>query len=164
MTKMTTSTGIGTAIRCYYATDPKTRPACQLTATLRIGTIALSVLRRTTLHPRQRAGATSATHPHRSTRRTGVGQPSRRGPTRRTTHARHLGAPRASTPAHLDRDRRPARHHPTSSTTTLQKGPHDLTPPKGGDFYLATSGDHELAIDSDRLGWACDCLSRSADR
>ncbi|MBA3367375.1 MAG: hypothetical protein H0T99_01650 [Geodermatophilaceae bacterium] len=34
-----TRTGIAT--RCYYAHDPKTRPGCQLTATVQIGSIAL---------------------------------------------------------------------------------------------------------------------------
>jgi hypothetical protein len=42
MTKMTTTTtGVGTAIACCYATDPTTRPDCQLTATIRIGPIPL---------------------------------------------------------------------------------------------------------------------------
>lgn len=30
-----------TAARCYYAPDPKARPGCQLTATVRVGSIPL---------------------------------------------------------------------------------------------------------------------------
>jgi hypothetical protein len=32
---------VDTAVACYYASDPATRPACTLTATIRLGTIAL---------------------------------------------------------------------------------------------------------------------------
>jgi hypothetical protein len=100
----------GTATRCYYAADPKTRPDCQLTATVRVGTIALC----------------SACAELRST--LGKGQPIRRLPTptnadapnaldwvsrancppaRRATHAGRMGATHRQHQHTSDRDRRP---------------------------------------------------------
>ena len=62
-------TRTSTATRCHYAPDPKSRPGCQLTATVRVGSIPLC----------------SACAELRST--LGKGQPTRRLPTPTDTDA-----------------------------------------------------------------------------
>ncbi len=98
-------TRTGTATRCYYAADPKTRPGRQLTATVRVGPIALC----------------SACTELRST--LGKGQPTRRLPT-----LAGAGAPNAlDWVSRADAELRDAQHTLAASVQRARQHQHTWT-------------------------------------
>ena len=102
-------TRTSTATRCHYAPDPKSRPGCQLTATVRVGSIPLC----------------SACAELRST--LGKGQPTRRLPTPTDTDAPDA----LDWVSQAEADLRAAHHTVAASVkpppTPVPPGPRSLT-------------------------------------